>query len=612
MMVNLIDKLSDSNPQLLRELKGRLKALPVGIAVIISMLVQLLLFFTQFSGIPNEKYPFYGEYCGLRTSYEQQRIQLQEQYYQLQHKFLIYSDSSQFDAEKIQNLRQRIAQIQEKIDEVNGKFNLEFCPVNSINMQKWWQHHYANLFLTLSIVFVFTLIVAGTYLLINDLSKEERRGTLNFIRLSPQTAISIFTGKLLGVPSLIYLLTLVAVPLHFWSGLAAGVPLINILSFWAVLIASSIFFYSASMLFGLCGSWLGSFQPWLGSGLISLFLVVTMQVSYISNHNSSYVTSWLMLLSPFSAVVHLFPALGHTYGNLDLENLQWFYLPIGANQLGFVAFNIVNYTLCSFWLWQAIKRCFHHPNATILSKVQSYQLVLCFQVMISGFAVQQFTNNENWQNVVSANFILLSLHNLVLFIALMAILLPHRQALQDWARYRYQDVTNNYGFWYKSLTQDLLKGEKSPALLAIAINLVIATIPLLIGIVLLPVDSLNSDVFHTLSKIKLILGVALFFSLMMIYATLAQIMLMMRTSMQANWAISTVSVAIFLTPIVFLSLGVQPDKNPLLWLFSTFPWASLEYTATTTIFLAFLGELSVLTLLVLRLTSQLKLAGVNS
>lgn len=96
---------------------------------------------------------------------------------------------------------------------------------------------------------------------------------------------------------------------------------------------------------------------------------------------------------------------------------------------------------------------------------------------------------------------------------------------------------------------------------------------------------------------------------MMIYATVAQMMLMVKSPMRSIWSISTISIAIVLPPIVLLTLGIQPDKNPIIWLFSTFPWASLEYATTTTIFMTFLGELTVLTLLVFRLTKQLRNAG---
>ncbi|WP_306297024.1 ABC transporter ATP-binding protein [Nostoc sp. C052] len=81
----------------------------------------------------------------------------------------------------------------------------------------FWRDSWENIFLTLSVIFIFTLLFTGTYLLISDLAKEETCGTLNFIRLSPQSETSILTGKLLGVPSLIYLTILVAVPLHLWA-----------------------------------------------------------------------------------------------------------------------------------------------------------------------------------------------------------------------------------------------------------------------------------------------------------------------------------------------------------------------------------------------------------
>jgi len=50
-----------------------------------------------------------------------------------------------------------------------------------INWQMWW----LDLFTWLSLIGIFALLVAGTYLLISDLAHEERQDTLNFIRLSP-------------------------------------------------------------------------------------------------------------------------------------------------------------------------------------------------------------------------------------------------------------------------------------------------------------------------------------------------------------------------------------------------------------------------------------------
>jgi hypothetical protein len=79
-------------------------------------------------------------------------------------------------------------------------------------------------------------------------------------RLSPQSTESILTGKLLGVPILIYLVAVVAVPFHLWAGVAAKIPLGQILTFYGVLAASCIFFYSAALLYGIVSSWLGMFK----------------------------------------------------------------------------------------------------------------------------------------------------------------------------------------------------------------------------------------------------------------------------------------------------------------------------------------------------------------
>jgi hypothetical protein len=56
-------------------------------------------------------------------------------------------------------------------------------------------------------------------------------------------------------------------------------------------------------------------------------------------------------------------------------------------------------------------------------------------------------------------------------------------------------------------------------------------------------------------------------------------------------------------------LYISPEKYPVLWLFSSFPWASLEYVSTPTIFMALLGEITVLVLFNLQLTKQVKSLG---
>ncbi len=78
-----------------------------------------------------------------------------------------------------------------------------------------------------------------------------------------------------------------------------------------------------------------------------------------------------------------------------------------------------------------------------------------------GWATDLYTSPKNslFNNLDS-----LSLLNLLLFLCLIAALSPHRQVLQDWARYRKQRVFTRKSFWNRALVQDLIWSEKSPAI----------------------------------------------------------------------------------------------------------------------------------------------------
>ncbi|MEH2043446.1 ABC transporter permease subunit [Nostoc sp.] len=578
MMLNLIDKIGDWNPQLFRELKGRLKFFNVAIAVATSLLVQLVAFLYQLREFPGDRYSLTATYCNLRQVYEQQQNRLYQQ-----------SDQS-------------------IIAEFNNFLSNNFCPKNEINWQLWWRNHWEYIFLSFSVIFVFTLLIAGTYLLINDLAKEETRGTLNFIRLSPQSETSILTGKLLGVPSLIYLVVLAAVPLHLWAGHSAKIVFSYILSYYAILGASCIFFYSAALLFGLISRWFSGFQPWLGSGAVFLFLLITFQIVASDNSGAWYnSTTWLRLFAPWDATNYLFPNLFHLYKGSPLKKLQFFYLPLGTIFVSVVGFHLLNFGLCSYGILQALKRCFRNPQASIISKKQSYLLVTFCQLMIWGFALQNGNNNHTWDEQVAVNFVLLAMYNLVLILSLIAVLSPHRQDVQDWARYRHQGVSN-----HKSVWQDLIWAEKSPALVAIAINLTIAAIPWLVWLVLTSVVDANNgrtEIVNEIDRFKVLLTIALSISLMMIYATIFQLILLRKTPKRSFWAIGTLGAVMFLPPMILEFIGISSWKHSTVWMFTTFPWAAIESAGVTTVFMALLADLSVLALLNFQLTRQVRLAG---
>ena len=275
MTLHLLDHIGNWNPQLFREIKGRLKMGNMAIASALSLCGQLLLFMCFSALIPVA--PPHGEYT-----------------YPIYRTFCSFKNPDSYDPKCVRDAL--------------GNF--------TINWPQWW----LEIFYWLSILSVLALLVAGTYMLVSDLDKEERRGTLNFIRLSPQSAKTIFLGKILGVPILLYLAAILAVPLHLYSGLAAQIPLNGILCFYIAVLASCALFYSAAMLFGLTTSWLGGFQPWLASGMA--FVMCCVSALPLACHFTRTAFNLLTFLSPLAILIYL--------PTSDNE-LQWFYLPVGTN-----------------------------------------------------------------------------------------------------------------------------------------------------------------------------------------------------------------------------------------------------------------------------------------
>ncbi|MEG3845046.1 hypothetical protein, partial [Microcoleus sp. herbarium14] len=536
MILNLLDQIGNWNPQLFREIKGRLKIGNMAIASALSLSGQLLLFMYWKAQIPVA--PPYGEYTHRITD--------------------TFCTFKNIDPDSYQK---------KCVRDALGNF--------AINWQEWWEY----IFVWLSILSVLALLVAGTYMLVGDLDKEGRRGTLNFIRLSPQSAKTIFIGKILGVPILLYLAVILAVPLHLYSGLAAQIPLHKILCLDTAIVASCALFYSAAMLFGLTTNWLGGFQPWLASG-IALFMFGAFSIvpySTISVWNLATFFSPLYPIVVFS----------------DGDKLQWFYLPVGQNVAIGLALFVLIYTTVTYWLWQGWQRRFPNPGATVWSKRQSYLLVICCQIIILGFA---FQDGATFNNNISG----LLIFNLLMFLALIAALTPERQSLYDWARYRQQIVPSSHKLWRRYPLLDLIWSEKSPAIVAIAINLLSSVI------ILTPLT-----LFQTIET-KNFWGVMCCLNLSLIYASIAQLFLFTKTRNQEIWAVGTVSSAILLPPVILSMLLITPEKAPILWLSSTFAsfWSFSSITASgNTILFAILSQWTILALLNLKLRSQLKLAG---
>ncbi|OCQ99032.1 hypothetical protein BCD64_23635 [Nostoc sp. MBR 210] len=625
MYLTLLDKIGDWNPQLLREIKGRLKVFNLIFAFAISLIAQLGLFIYHLGKYPNNKYPMNGSYCNLSNVYQKQIESVYKLIDQTQKQVSLYGSKKNYDLTKLLESQDKLQSLKTQQKQLDYNLYQQPCPISEINFQMWWRDHWEYIFITLCIVFIYILLVAGTYLLVNNLAQEEKRGTLNFIRLSPQSETSILTGKMLGVPIVIYLVILLAIPLHIWSGISAQVNISYIFSFYIVLAASCFFFYSTTLLFGLMSNRFSGFQPWLASGAVILFLLNTMQFAF--NSEGLHTTAaWLRLLSPFDMLKYMFPNLLNRSNPSLLAETQFFYIPLGKNILTFTGLHLLNYGVGCYWIWQALKRRFRNPNATLLSKAQSYLLVAGSQVIFWGFTLQYNKNycpayrqykpincyyDLNYQ--IGQNFFWIVFFNFALLTCLFMILSPHRQQVQDWARYRHQQTSSSNAFSNKSVWRDLIWHDKSPVIVSVGLSLMIITIPLLVWIVLAPALNIHHnnaiDWVNKIGRLKAILGVAMFITIAMIYATIVQRILLLKTSRRVFFASMILGALMFTPPIIFGLLQIRPEVNNVFWLFSNFPWPALEHSATTTVFLSLLAEFTVLALLNVHLTNQVKLAG---
>jgi hypothetical protein len=389
-----LDRLGDWNPQLFREIKGRLTFRNLILAIMISVGVQLI--FLMY---------YWGQLPTLAPS----------------HKYCTGSGP-----------------------EYSLTCLTDALGHTLINWQLW----FLNAFIGLSLIGMVMLPVIGTYLLVSDLDREERRGTLNFLRLTPQSASSLLVGKMLGVPILLYGAALLAAPLHLWLGHASGISLALIFGFYGAVLGSCLCFYSIALLFGLISTGLGGFQPWLGSGVLLFLLIVS--VSGSVDHSP---VDLLNMLTPCLVLARMLPvellSTADWYRE-SFQSLEWFGLSISSNWLYVLGFSLLNYGLWSFWAWQALQRRFRNPHISLWSKCQSYGLTICFEGFVLGLALQAYKAVENLSpeyapvgqqaepyrhllQALSQNFNTLMILNLVFFLGLIAALLPHRQTVQDWA-----------------------------------------------------------------------------------------------------------------------------------------------------------------------------------
>ena len=556
MTFNAFSKLSDSafdkigyyNPQLLREWQGRLRWRNLLLVGLLSFVVQAALVLQRLIKIPTKRWE-YQTYCVKASQ----------------------------DGSCLLGTNEQVS-----ID---------------------WAFLWADVFHDLSFVLVWGLIVGGVYLLAADLAKESRRGTLNFLRMSPQPGRRVLVGKLLGVPILLYLGAGMMVPMHLATGLMASYPLSRIVTFYGLLGAITFFFYAVALWFALMAKGLQGFQTWLIAGLSCALLLLGWNFEHLSLS-----TDWFHFFNPLyhladwqvqgAGVQTVWPFYHGEYLR-GFRNVTWFLLPIGQYTYGFLAFSMVNASVLGLWFWTVLERKFQMPTNTILSKRQSYGLTLWLSLIVMGFELQDFPGSgDNWGYLLSM---------LIWSVLLLFLLLPSKQLLMDWTRYRHQPFQlSKRSYRKRSLLSDLATHDGSPFVFAFAMNFGVMAGVLLLGMAISELTAQGVS-FETTFVSWLLISASLI--------TCALIVQLIALSNMLHWRWVAFGGAIAMIaglPILIAMMGFDTyGGSPLgyFWLLTVFPQVAMADASLGVIMLTMTFHIALISSFSLLLICRCKVLG---
>ena len=373
----------------------------------------------------------------------------------------------------------------------------------------------------------YALFVLGGFYIVDDLAREEKTGTLNFIRLSPRPAKEILLGKLLGVPLLPAILALCAVPLHIISGLLGGASALWLLSYYGVLAFGTAFVYTLALLFGFVGSAspLGKQQALSAIAFAGLALVVITPLFMGWNT----VATWFGFEA--SSPLYIEP-----YGGREPEPFaQWLYLPIAGNLLIAHLFTIGNLVIGTLITWRVLLRTFRVPKATLLSKRISYIIVAYLNVLLWGFFQSSLITQSDIRTLgyAGAAFAV----NVAIALILIFAIAPGRQTLIDWSRIKNKSILG----W--------VWNDNSPSVLSILISAAIAG-ALIVPWILIIDRGQNVAILPTILA-SFSLGTAV-----LIYATIVQLIFSSKLRAPFIWAVGTIATIAVVPPIFLGVLGI--------------------------------------------------------
>jgi hypothetical protein len=426
-----------------------------------------------------------------------------------------------------------------------------------------------------------TLMLGGVYTIVADLNQEEQRGTLNFIRLTPQSARSIFIGKMLGVPSLIYLGVLLILPLHLGLGLYAN-------------------FNLALMLVWYCT---------IG---VATYLCLSLAILYTLYSNKHAILLTLLLALPVNTFIGFYNFLSSSAlvnrGTIDSTSssfLSWFYLPIDNNIFLLDGLIICTFSLISYWLWVTIDRKYINLASTSLTKEDSYWMNIQFQIWLLGFALPIITqlrgDRSSDRFYVLVTFYTISM---VWIFVIVPSILPTKQSIQDWSRYRREYVTHEQRHWWQQdIIRDLLWHDRSPIVLAMLVNLLIPAI----------VWGLSFEIFTSDRELsfKAIGGIMIVSILTLIHTVIINL-IFLRSKAKSTGAIPLI---LFMSCLplfpAFIVTGnpVFRDSSINFLIFSPFGWMAAMQLSLPNLGMTIVGQIGILAGLTKSLQSRLQQIG---
>ena len=429
-----------------------------------------------------------------------------------------------------------------------------------------WPTWYGYIYICLSLLIVFPLMGGGVFMLANNLAEEKRRGTLNFLQLSPRSAFTILSGKLLGVPACLYLAVGLLFPLHWVIGLNAGYDIAHLLGFDLILISQTLIFYLGALLLSLSVShpMILGLQPWLLAAGVLGFQWITLMYAgsgeFVRNTESN-VLLWSVLFSPFSSLA---------YFNFEKAAVApTINLALGNFRLNFTEYVILAMVHATGWcalLGHSLERRFSNSDTTLLKRRFSYLLTLIFATIVVGLTGTRIKSYD-----VSLHLVLITILSLIYCISLMVALSPARQTLKDWTRFRHAKPRHER----LSLWKDLVIGDTSSPVVAIALNLLLLT-SLIVGAAFIYFSLLltNQQSLMQLQKdflisrvdvLILVCGILMFMGSILFSTLVSQTLLMLPKKKNWIWLGAVGSISCLAFPSLSLIMGIfvfTPSPSP--------------------------------------------------